>query len=245
MNLDRNIPVAGLAVKVPEAIRVFENFGIDYCCGGEQSLEQACKVRHTDVQGVISAIQQAMEGARRPSESASASQSELVDHIVNSHHQFTRTEIERLSALLQKVIAAHGTRHPELLLVQKVFKDLAHDLTPHLWKEERVLFPYILALDSSFNSRTRPATPPFVTLQNPLRMMSFEHDLAGQLLRELRRSTTDYTVPADACSSYKALYDALKHFEADLHQHIHLENNLLFPRAMDMENKCLRSGQTP
>src|SRR5262249_53214943 len=134
-----------------------------------------------------------------------------------------------------KVINAHGQNHPELMRVGELVQALCNDLKPHMFKEEQVLFPYIAAMDQA-RLQGRPVPfPPFGTVKNPIRMMMMEHDTAGDLLRDLRIVTKDYKVPADACMSYQTLYRALAAFEKDLHQHIHLENNLLFPKAAGME----------
>jgi regulator of cell morphogenesis and NO signaling len=236
--------VGELAATLPHAARVFERFGIDYCCGGETPLIEACKSAKAAVSDVLTAINTAV-GTTAPGRTYSdLTQRELIDHIVGKHHTFTRTEIQRLVSLVEKVVSVHGSRHPELLSVQKVFDDLANDLIPHLAKEETILFPYIAALDSTQSSGAAHEIPPFITVQNPVRMMFFEHDLAGRLLQELRRLTAGFAVPDDVCASYKNLYAALENFEQDLHQHIHLENNLLFPRAIEMESSVAHRERT-
>ncbi len=159
----------------------------------------------------------------------------LAFHIVDKHHHFTRQEIERLEKLFDKVCARHGENHPELFEAQKTFYQLKQDLLPHMLKEEQVLFPYITQMETAISQNRAVPQPFFATVRNPVRMMMMEHDAAGDLLRTLRATTNDYTPPADACISYQTLYQALAGFEADLHQHIHLENNLLFPRAVEME----------
>jgi regulator of cell morphogenesis and NO signaling len=143
----------------------------------------------------------------------------------------------RLQSLIEKVIGAHGANHPELRNIGDVFQEMCADLTPHMAKEENVLFPYLEELEASL-LQNRPAPfAPFGTVKNPVRMMMMEHDTVGDLLRELRLLTADYAVPTDGCISYQTLYQALEAFEQDLHQHIHLENNILFPRAVEMEDK--------
>jgi regulator of cell morphogenesis and NO signaling len=148
---------------------------------------------------------------------------------------FTRQELARLDALMEKVVSVHGGRHRELAEVQNTFRLLADDLLPHMQKEENILFPYIAALEVAADGGEAAAAPPFMTVRNPVRMMTFEHEAAGTLLRELRRLTSGYTAPADGCISYRTLYAALENLERDLHQHIHLENNILFPRAVEAE----------
>jgi regulator of cell morphogenesis and NO signaling len=142
----------------------------------------------------------------------------------------------RLENLIEKVFLAHGQNHPELEQVSEVFAWLSSELKPHMFKEEHMLFPYIIVLEVSMSDdQPEPDIPLFGTVQNPIRMMMSEHDRAGELLRELRNLTSNYTAPADGCISYRALYQALEAFEKDLHQHIHLENNVLFPRAAQLE----------
>ena len=238
MNTIATTTVGELAATMPQTARIFEKFGIDYCCGGRRTLTDACASEGKDLNEILSAIESASAKANTDANYSSLGQAQLVNHIVTTHHAFTRAEIARLSKLIERVVAAHATRHPELLSVQNVFGNLADDLVPHMVREENVLFPYIAKIEASVAAGSSCPMPPFVTVQNPIRMMLFEHDLAGELLRELRRMTSDYTPPADGCISYKALYSALENFEQDIHQHIHLENNLLFPRAVEMEKSA-------
>ena len=164
------------------------------------------------------------------------SQAELITHIVEKHHAFTREELERLDALLAKVCGVHGQNHPELFHIQDQFGKLRGDLEPHMLKEESVLFPYIIRMEEAAVGNQALPTPPFGTVRNPVRVMMAEHDAAGYILGRMREASSDYTVPADGCISYKTLYSALAELEVDLHQHIHLENNILFPRAVEQEN---------
>ena len=230
--------VREVAVKVPQSTRLFETLKIDYCCGGGQPLGEACASAGVDVEELME-----MLGSMTPSSSQdepaldfqNASLLDLIDHILKKHHVFTKSEMDRLEALTAKVIAAHGQNHPELLQVGEVFRNLCADLKPHMFKEEQMLFPYIVGLAKA-DEQNRPAPfAPFGTVNNPVRVMMREHDAAGELLRELRALTSDYAVPRDACISYQTLYEALEYLEKDLHQHIHLENNILFPKASGLE----------
>ena len=228
--------VRDLAVEVPNATRVFEKLGIDYCCGGKRSLDEACASANLRVPEVLSALEAAAESANAaPVDLPSGSLSELIDHVVRTHHKFTREEIVRLKALLEKVCSVHGKNHPELLSIRETFAGLAQELSLHLMKEENVLFPYILRMEESILQNEPVPPPPFGNVQHPIRMMTQEHDSAGEALREMRAASQGYMLPEDACISYKTLYQALQGLESDLHQHIHLENNVLFPRAVDME----------
>lgn len=224
--------VRELAVEVPNATRVFEKLGIDYCCGGHKSLEEACATANTPVDRVLLALEQGVDAvAAQPERDWNiASLDELVDHIVEKHHAYLKNEVPRVQALISKVVGVHGKNHPELQRVQAAFTELGNELAVHLMKEEQILFPYVKHMASGDKC---PSC--FGTVQNPIRMMMMEHDNAGVKLREIRQATSDYGLPQDACFSYGTLFNALLEFEADLHQHIHLENNILFPRALAME----------
>lgn len=238
MELASERTVRDLASANPGAARIFESFGIDYCCGGERSLAQACSAAKVSVQEVIDALGQT-PAQREDRDWQEASLAELINHIIEKHHAYVRAEIPRLVALLAKVVRVHGQNHPELEKVEVSFQALAEELTLHLLKEERMLFPYIVQLEDAAKRGSRPAPAMFGAVQNPVRMMMMEHDSAGELLREMRETTNGYGVPEDGCMSYTMLYRALPEFEADLHQHIHLENNILFPRAIELEEQTV------
>ncbi|PYS53169.1 MAG: iron-sulfur cluster repair di-iron protein [Acidobacteria bacterium] len=237
MTLDTSTTVRELAVRAPGATRIFEKLKIDYCCGGARTLGVACAVAGVKTDDVWKLLEEVGQTASSETiDFQTASLTELVKHILDKHHVFTKEEMERLDALTEKVCSVHGQNHPELLRVKSLFQSLCVDLKPHMFKEEQVLFPYIIRLEEAVSRKQTPMPPPFGTVRNPVRMMMFEHDTAGELLRELREATSDYTMPADACISYRTLYQAMEAFEQDLHQHIHLENNILFPRAVEMES---------
>jgi regulator of cell morphogenesis and NO signaling len=244
MNLEPNTTVRELALRIPGATRVFEKAGIDYCCGGLRSLADACAKARVTVEDMMSSLESATT-SHLPDEQPNfptLTPGELIDHIVHTHHVFTKTEIGRLRALLDKVCGVHGQNHPELKGLRSLFETLAAELEPHMMKEERVLFPYVVGMEEAIQQERPIGVPPFGTVANPVRMMMLEHDNAGELLREMRQLTSNYVVPADGCISYQTLYQALDAFEKDLHQHIHLENNILFPRAVEMERR-LKTGR--
>jgi len=234
--------VRDLAVEIPNATRVLEKYGIDYCCGGKRSLEEACSAAKLPVEDVVKALETAASAATAGSVLPSGSLAELMSHIVKTHHKFTREEIARLKALLEKVCSVHGENHPELLVIRDTFFGLAQELTMHMMKEENVLFPYIVRMEGAVVKNDPVAPAPFGTVQNPVRMMMQEHDGAGEALRQIREASLDFSAPKDACISYQTLYQALPAFETDLHQHIHLENNILFPRAVEMEDRALEKA---
>ena len=237
-----DMTVRDVANDLPQSTRLFEKLKIDYCCGGNQTLAEGCTSAGVDVYAVI---QMLAEATQQKSEDAvdftSASLPQLITHIVDTHHVFTKSEMDRLQLLADKVLAAHGGNHPELVHLDELLTRLCADLKPHMFKEEHVLFPYIFALAKAADQQGAVPFAPFGTVNNPIRMMMREHDTAGEILRELRKLTFDYKVPADACISYQTLYQALENFEKDLHQHIHLENNILFPKALDVENGLSKS----
>jgi regulator of cell morphogenesis and NO signaling len=209
----------------PSRARILERHGLDYCCGGRRTLKEACAAAGLDEQAV-----QADLGASEvdPADWVELDPSALAQHIVDTHHRYLHEELPLLDALAEKVLTAHERRHPELADVRKLVAAIRTEVEPHLMKEERVLFPAIDALargqrDFGFGS-----------VANPIHMMGIEHDRAGQLLGELRAVTYGYEIPADACASYRSLYERLAQLEADMHEHIHKENNVLFPAAMEL-----------
>jgi regulator of cell morphogenesis and NO signaling len=235
MSIDTMKTVREVAVEFPGATRIFEKLGIDYCCGGGKALDEACLAAGVSADDVIALLEEAGSTAAEARDWNAAPLSELVAHIVTRHHGFTREELVRVSNLLAKVCSVHGENHPELHRLHTVFQELKHELTSHMLKEEQVLFPYIENLETAVRRGEPMPTPFFGTVRNPVRMMMQEHDDAGQALRDLREVSSNYQVPADGCISFRTLYQALEEFERDLHQHIHLENNILFPRAAELE----------
>lgn len=230
--------VGELAVENPNATRVFERYGIDYCCGGHKPLADACESAKVPVEDVLNGIAEAEKSLANSAIQKDWSKeplSALIDHINSTHHVYVREEVPRILRLIEKVVAAHGENHKELLVVQGVFSELGQELFMHLMKEEQILFPYVKQAEQSQKTSCSAPHSCFGTVQNPIRMMMMEHDSAGVALRDMREVTSNYAIPADACISYKTLYQALQAFEKDLHQHIHLENNILFPRAAEME----------
>lgn len=242
MNTTATKTIREIALEAPETTRVFEEFKIDYCCGGRKSIQEACAAAGIDPEVVTARIESAISDHSDRDSSGDVekrSASELIDHIIAKHHIYTADETERLVPLMDKVCSKHGEQHPDLFELQTTFLALADSLIPHMRKEEMVLFPYIQSLES-LSSGNRIATPPhFGSVENPIRMMMVDHEADGARLRQMRETSTDYTLPEGACPSFTALYAGLEDLEKDLHRHIHLENNVLFPAAVELERNAL------
>jgi regulator of cell morphogenesis and NO signaling len=220
--------IGQFALETPSAIPVMEKWGIDYCCRGHQTIEEACTAAGVTVSDLFAAA-----GSPRSSEDIDWTKktlTELQRYIVDTHHVYTRQALETIALLSEKVANRHGARHSEVMEVRRLSVALINDLLPHMQKEEMILFPYVEALESG-----EPPASCFGTVANPIRVMMMEHEAAGDILLELRRVTAGYALPEDACLSFRALYEQLANLEADLHRHIHIENNLLFPRALELE----------
>jgi regulator of cell morphogenesis and NO signaling len=224
MPIDPSKLVRDLAVSVPGATRIFQEHCIDYCCRGARSLADACAAAGVAVNDLVAALEQATlrdagSTAMEPRWER-ASVSDLVEHLVSHHHDHTRTELERLAGLADKVVAAHANEHPEVLDVRGQIAQLSDDLLPHMKKEEMVLFPYVAALARGASSNVPAPRGPFGSVRDPVRMMMREHEVTGALLRALRRASNDYAPPAGACPTWNALYAGLHSLELDLFQHI-------------------------
>jgi regulator of cell morphogenesis and NO signaling len=213
--------VAALVLEQPGRSRVFERFGIDYCCGGNVPLTAACAERGLDVDEVLAALEVEPAGSDGL-DWTSATTAELVAHIVDRHHAYLREELPRLRLLVDKVARAHGDRHPELTDVRSTFATLADELEHHLAEEEQDVFPACIAHEEG----TQPGA-----LAEPIGHMVHEHEQVAAGLRRLRALTNAYEPPSDACNSYRSMLDGLRTLEEDTHRHVHKENNILFPRA--------------
>lgn len=233
--------VREIALAHPSAIRIFEQFAIDYCCGGHRPLAEACTQAGAD----LTAVQSALAGlsAKAPEEAGEAATiAALVDRIVTVHHGFVRRETPRLRALMDKVIARHGATSPELAGIQFHFDALSQELSSHMMREEQVLFPFCVQMEeAAAHGHALPQTF-FATVRQPIGAMMREHDEAAQHAATIRRLSSNYHAPDGACPSFHGLYAGLHDYEADLHRHVHLENNLLFPRAEALE-RSLKSNE--
>ncbi|MGH6690781.1 MAG: iron-sulfur cluster repair di-iron protein [Gammaproteobacteria bacterium] len=214
---------------------VFARHRIDFCCGGRRSIEDACLATGEDPEIVIRELEALALAGEPPEDRSGWTPTRALDRVVTHHHAYVRRQIPLIQGYLAKLIAAHGSRRPELHRVREIFAGLAIDLLHHMEKEEQILFPFIKAMVAA-RSRNAPLPPsPFGTIQNPVRMMEAEHQQAGEDLRLLQDLTRGYQPPDDACPTWRACYAELAAFERDLHEHVHLENNVLFPAAAALE----------
>jgi regulator of cell morphogenesis and NO signaling len=233
MPFDAQTRIGDVVLEHPAAMRVFEALNIDYCCGGHRTLAEACAHADRALPEVLGRLELLLPAVPAPSDPGiwqERSLTDLITHIEATHHAFTRSELDRVAPLMNKVLGVHGGHHPELARITQCFQAMDSDLRPHLEKEERILFPFIRAMESG-----APASGCFGTIQNPIRAMQNEHEQVGDILRELRTLTHDFTPPEDACGSFRSLFMGLRSLEEDLHLHIYLESHLLFPRAVALE----------
>ncbi len=225
-----------LAAKDLRKAQVFKKYGLDFCCGGKKTVKEACREKGIDVTKVEQELQQADRmPASRPLPYTDWSPSFLADYIVNTHHSYVRKNLPDILAYSEKVKSVHGGRHPELMAVHKLVEDMHQEMMAHLVKEEQVLFPYIQALDKKETGNRSAWKAELGSVQQPVNLMEMEHESVGGMMEEIRRLTQNFRLPEDACASYSLLYRLLEEFEEDLHLHVHLENNILFPAALQLE----------
>jgi len=215
---------------------VFQKFGLDFCCGGGKTIDDACRERDLDPRVVLGELDKVHTAPSNGTPKFNAWDTAfLIDYIVHNHHRYVREAIPIILGHTRKVATVHGGRHPETIRVAEGFAQTARDLEMHMRKEEEVLFPHIKRLVQAEREGERIGLPPFGSVRNPIRMMEAEHVVAGDEMAEIRSLTNGYTPPADACMTYRVSYQELEQFEDDLHRHVHLENNILFPKAVELE----------
>jgi len=235
------LTVGEIAARFPASIRIFEKYRIDFCCGGKIPLDEACGTRGVNPAALLEEIESASAPEADTTDWQSADIDALIDHILTRHHAYLKTELPRIEAMLAKVIAAHGERHGAIVIpLSETFAPLKAELEGHLMKEEVVLFPLIRSLEAARRAGAAAHVSHCGSVRNPLRVMLMEHDSAGDALAQIRTLTSDFTPPDGVCNTFRGLYFALAELEADLHRHIHLENNILFPRAIAVEQEVAR-----
>ena len=234
--IDLESTVGQLVRELPARSRVFEQLKIDYCCGGKISLRDACRRRQISPEEVLKkldACQPQSPADVGPVDADAMDLTELADHVEQTHHAYLKRELPRLDFMTEKVARVHGEHEPRLHDVRRAFVAFREEVEPHMLKEERVLFPMIRELEAS------SGVPDFHcgSLANPINQMEHEHDQAGDALEIMRTATDDFTPPSWACNTYRAMLDALEELEQDMHQHVHKENNVMFPKAIELETQ--------
>lgn len=215
---------------------VFQRHGIDFCCHGCRTVEQGCRDAGLDRQTLLSELNRAMASEDTPAPRFNDwGARTLASYIISRHHDFVRRAIPPLLRHTKKIAGVHGERHPELTHIASLFERVAEEMTDHMMKEERILFPFIVRLEDAVSAGAAAPGAPFGTVGNPIRMMESEHQFVGDAMAEIRHLTDGYTLPEGACTTYRVCFQELDAFERDLHEHVHLENNLLFPKAAAME----------
>ena len=222
-----------------KAAAVFEKYNLDFCCGGKKPVSEACREKGLNSSKVIEELRAIKITGSREDNYADWESDFLIDYIVNNHHAYINRMIPVLLAHTQKIASVHGKNHPELLKVAESFGKVYKELKQHMMKEEQILFPFIKQLVTAKRNGRKAEAPYFGTVKNPIRMMEAEHQSAGDEMYDIRTFTNGYSIPDDACNTYSVTMQELKDFEEDLHKHIYLENYILFPNAVDLEQELL------
>ena len=236
MNISKDNTVAEIVVQNIKAAHVFKKHGIDFCCGGGITIEKACerhKVDFNSIETELVSIDQAQPMYNYQKWDLDF----LIDHIINVHHNYVQENMPIMFQYAEKVARVHGPNHPELIEVFNLVKEVIQELEVHMKKEEIILFPYVKKMAQAQKVGVKAEEAHFGTVNNPIRMMESEHENAGDVFKTIAQLTNNYMPPEGACNTYRALFSKLEEFEHDLHQHIHLENNILFPKAIAMENE--------
>ena len=230
--------VGSIVAKNYKAAEVFDKYRIDFCCQGRTTLDEACKNKNVDITRLAAELEVVMEEPKSQAIDFAAWAPDLLcDYIEKTHHRYVLEAIPVLDQYLEKVTRVHGERHPELNEVYWLFREVANELLQHMKKEEMILFPFIRNIMAIKASGTDYSAPPFGSIQNPIRVMEQEHEFAGSHFHRIAELTGQYNPPADGCTTYRVSFAKLQEFEQDLHRHVHLENNILFPKALEMERE--------
>jgi len=217
-----------------QAASVFEKYHLDFCCKGKRSLEKACAEQQLSVSKVTEDLENIFTKDNHSTvDFEKMNLAQLADYIVQTHHAYVKNEMPQIHAYLQKISSKHGERHPELYKIFQTFNAVKEEMEGHMKKEELILFPRIKELQKLADNENANLQLNITYLQSPITVMEQEHDHAGNLLNDIRILSNDYIPPQDACTTYRLSFAALKAFELDLHQHVHLENNILFPKAIE------------
>ncbi|HEY0355464.1 MAG TPA: iron-sulfur cluster repair di-iron protein, partial [Flavisolibacter sp.] len=227
-----------IAVKDLRKAEIFKKYGLDFCCGGKKTVQEACAEKGIDATKVEEELRKTeVNTVSRPLNYNEWNLDFLADYIVNTHHGYVRKTLPEIRAFAAKVATVHGNHHPELVSIRQLVEEIYEEMSGHMLKEENVLFPFIKQLVNAKNNGQPKPTAGFGTVENPIHMMEHEHEAVGRNLEKIRSLSRNYTLPADACASYNLFFKMMEEFEADLFTHIHLENNILFPKALQLEKE--------
>ncbi|MBL0331223.1 MAG: iron-sulfur cluster repair di-iron protein [Bacteroidetes bacterium] len=236
-NFSSETTIGELVAKDFRKAEIFKKYNLDFCCGGKKTVTQACNEQKVDYMAVEKELSILDMVKTTPSQKFDEWNLDfLVDYILNTHHEYVKKAIPLLIEYTSKVAKVHGDNHPEVITIAQKFNEAAEELNGHMSKEEQILFPYIKKLVLAKSNKLQTPNTAFGTIKNPIHMMEVEHDVVGDIFKEIRELTNNYMPPEDSCATYKVSYLKLKEFEEDLHQHIHLENNILFPKSILLEN---------
>lgn len=241
MKISQNQIVGQLVAHDYRTAAVFKKYGIDFCCQGNRTIADAVENRKMNIQAVLDDLQLAVEAKEPITDFNSWPLDFLVDYIENEHHRYVEEKSSEIKPYLNKICHVHGDHHPELFEIQKQFNTAVGELTVHMKKEEFILFPFIRKLSKAKHEGRQIDAPPFGTIQNPIAMMNQEHETEGDRFQQIDQLSNNYTPPDDACNTYRVTFALLREFEQDLHMHIHLENNILFPQSIELEKQVMES----
>jgi regulator of cell morphogenesis and NO signaling len=238
MNIQKQSTIGEVVAQNFRTAQVFQTYGLDFCCGGKKTIGEACSAIGIDSDELISELAGVTENGNHAEQNFYNWETDsLADYIINTHHTYLIRAMPNIYAHAVKVAQVYGEKHPGTIRVSQVFLEIKEELEVHMQKEEKMLFPYIKRIVQANRDGNQMHYPPFGTVGNPIKVMEIEHEKAGHLTLEINRLTENYTPPADACTTFRVLYEELREFENDLHIHIHLENNILFPKAIEIEKK--------
>lgn len=236
MNHIKEITIGEIVADDYRTAVVFESFGIDFCCKGNKTMDEVCESKNISINVLHQELEKAKANETNPiSDYKSWPLDLLTDYIEKRHHRYVEDKTPLLKQYLDKICTVHGNNHSELFEIKELFNQSAGELAAHMKKEELILFPFVRKLTHTRRENQASPQPSFGTIQNPINMMMHEHDTEGEIFRQIAKLSNNYTAPSDACNTYKATFALLKEFETDLHLHIHLENNILFPKSIEME----------
>ncbi len=231
MSINQDLTVGEIVAQDYRTASVFQSHGIDFCCKGGRTLNEVCGNKKLEAAALVQELHDATTSKDSVADYRTWPLDLLADYIEKKHHRYIEQKSPELMQYLNKLCKVHGERHPELFDIRDEFARVASELASHMQKEEMALFPFVRKLATEEN----PGLPPFGTVENPIRMMMHEHSVEGDRLAKISELSNQYTAPADGCTTYRVAFAMLKDFEEDLHLHIHLENNIMFPRAIELE----------